>query len=126
MKGRKPNLKVVSGPQPADLQAPAWLPGEAKAEWAVAVTDLAGRGLLFKGALATLASYCLCIAAIRQRQVVLEGDPGDRQTFQDQLKAIALAKQLAVELGLTVTSRSRAFTSQSTAGPGDDFEALVG
>jgi P27 family predicted phage terminase small subunit len=113
MRGRKPDLKVVSGPQDSRLRAPSWLPKEAKAEWSVATADLASRGLLFRGALATLASYCLCIAAIRQRQAVLDTDPTDRATFQDQTKAVAQANRLAVELGLTVTSRTRAFQGKS-------------
>jgi P27 family predicted phage terminase small subunit len=113
MRGRKPNLTVVSGPQDARFRAPAWLPKDARTEWAVATADLASRGLLFRGALATLASYCLCIAAIRQRQAILDADPIDRATFQDQMKAIAQANRLAVELGLTVTSRTRAFQGKS-------------
>jgi hypothetical protein len=74
---------------------------------------LASRGLLFRGALGTLASYCLCIAAIKQRQAILDLDPTDRAMFQDQMKAIAQANRLAVELGLTVTSRTRAFQGKS-------------
>jgi phage terminase small subunit len=113
MRGRKPALKVVSGPQDSGQAAPAWLPKDAKVEWAVAVADLASRGLLFRGSFGTLASYCVCIAAIKQRQAILDRDPADRETFQDQMKAVAQAKQLAVELGLTVTSRTRAFTAKS-------------
>jgi P27 family predicted phage terminase small subunit len=113
-------LKVIQGPQDSRLRAPSWLPKDAKAEWTVAVADLASRGLLFRGALGTLASYCLCIAAIRQRQAILDRDPADRDTFQDQMKAVAQAKQLAVELGLTVTSRSRAFTAKTADRDGWD------
>jgi P27 family predicted phage terminase small subunit len=112
-RGRKPDLKVVQGPQDSRLRAPAWLPKDAKAEWAIATADLASRGLLFRGSLAILASYCVCIAAIKQRQAVLNRDPADRETFQDQMKAVAQAKQSAVELGLTVTSRTRAFTAKT-------------
>jgi phage terminase small subunit len=113
MRGRKPELKVVPGPQDSAIKAPAWLPKDAEAEWAVATADLAARGLLFRGALGTLASYCLCMAAIKQRQAILNLDPTDRDAFQDQMKAVAQAKQLAVELGLTVTSRTRAFQGKS-------------
>jgi len=88
--------------------------------------DLAARGLLFKGAMGTLASYCLCIAAIRQRQAILDRDPSDRETFQDQMKAVAQAKQLAVELGLTVTSRTRAFTAAKDADKDGWSEVLTG
>jgi phage terminase small subunit len=125
MRGRKPDLKVVSGPQDSRLRAPSWLPKDAKAEWSVATADLASRGLLFRGALATLASYCLCIAAIKQRQAILDQDPNDRATFADQMKAVAQANRLAVELGLTVTSRTRAFTAQKADKQGWD-DVLAG
>jgi phage terminase small subunit len=124
MRGAKPTLRVVHGPQPSGIRAPRWLPAEAKAEWAVAVADLAGRGLLFRGALASLAAYCVCTAHVRQRQAILDADPGDRVAFAEQMKAAAMAKQLAVELGLTVVSRSRSFTAQP-AGKGDDWGDVV-
>jgi hypothetical protein len=79
----------------------------------VAVADLASRGLLFRGALGTLASYCVCIAAVKQRQAVLDANLTDRAAFIDQMKAAAMTRALAVELGLTVTSRSRAFQGKS-------------
>jgi phage terminase small subunit len=44
-RGRKPDLKVVSGPQDARFRAPTWLPAEAKREWSVATADLASRVL---------------------------------------------------------------------------------
>jgi phage terminase small subunit len=125
MRGRKPALKVVSWPQDSGQAAPAWLPKDAKVEWAVAVADLASRGLLFRGSFGTLASYCVCIAAIKQRQAILDRDPTDRDAFTDQMKAVAQAKQLAVELGLTVTSRSRAFTAKMPDRDGWD-EVLAG
>jgi phage terminase small subunit len=112
-RGRKPELRVISGPQDSRFRAPSWLPAEAKREWAVATADLAARGLLFRGSLALLGHYCLCVAAIKQRQAVLDADPTDRATFADQQKAIAQATRLAVELGLTVTSRTRAFQGKS-------------
>jgi phage terminase small subunit len=124
IRGRKPDLKVVQGPQDSRLKAPAWLPKDAKTEWSVAVADLASRGLLFRGALATLSSYCLCIAAIRQRQAILDVAPEDRGTFADQMKAMAQANRLAVELGLTVTSRPRAFQGKSS--DERDWAELVG
>jgi phage terminase small subunit len=123
-RGRKPNLKVVSGPQNSAMKAPTWLPAEAKGEWAVATADLASRGLLFRGALGTLASYCICVAAIKQRQAILDVAPEDRGTFADQMKAIAQANRLAVELGLTVTSRTRAFQGKSS--DEREWDELVG
>jgi hypothetical protein len=33
MRGRKPDLKVIAGPQDARFRAPAWLPKDAKILW---------------------------------------------------------------------------------------------
>jgi P27 family predicted phage terminase small subunit len=118
-RGRKPNLTVIDGPQGSPA-APAWLPAEAKREWATVAADLASRGLLFDGAKSTLANYCLCIAVIQQRQKLLDANPGDTVAFQEQMKAINSAKLLATELGLTVTSRTRAFTAQKADKQGWD------
>ena len=85
MRGRKPELKIVPGPQSSSLKAPAWLPKAAKTEWAVAVADLAARGLAFRGSFATLSNYCLCVAAVQRLQAVLDQDPADRAAFQDQM-----------------------------------------
>ena len=116
-RGRKPNLTVIEGPQRSPA-APAWLPKEAKVEWAAAAADLASRGLMFDGARSTLANYCLCIAVIQQRQKILDADPTNASAFQEQMKAVNSAKLLATELGLTVTSRTRAFTAQKSSDDG--------
>ena len=120
MKGRKPQLKIVgSGGSGKGHPCPAWLPPEARAEWDRAVRDLSGRGLLFDGALASLEHYCLCVAQIRQCQQILvdqmvaDGE-GIHPAYMAQQKAIQSARLLAVELGLTVTSRTRAFQGKST------------
>jgi P27 family predicted phage terminase small subunit len=111
-RGRKPSLRVISGPQRSPA-APRWLPKEAKTEWAVAAADLAARGLLFAGARSTLANYCLCIAVIQQRQQILDADPANAAAFNEMMKAINSAKLLATELGLSPTSRTRAFQGKS-------------
>jgi phage terminase small subunit len=123
-RGRKPELRVISGPQDSRLRAPAWLPKDAKAEWAVATADLASRGLLFRGSLGILANYCLSIAAVKRYQAILDENPADRAAFQDQCKAMQNATRLSVELGLTVTSRTRAFQGKSS--DERDWAELVG
>jgi phage terminase small subunit len=120
-RGRKPDLTVISGPQRSPA-APAWLPKEAKTEWAAAAADLSSRGLMFDGARATLANYCLCIAVIQQRQKLLDANPADAVAFQEQMKAVNSAKLLATELGLTVTSRTRSF--QGKSGDEQEWEQL--
>jgi phage terminase small subunit len=101
-------------PPQGTIPPPAWLPAEGKAEWKVAAADLASRGLLFKGSLGLLAAYCACIAAIQRREVHMGADLLNREVFADQLKAVSAARALSAELGLSVTSRMRAFTAQPT------------
>jgi P27 family predicted phage terminase small subunit len=120
MKGRKPELSIVA--QTADRRrpypCPAWLPPEAKAEWARAVQDLSSRGLLFDGALAQLEHYCLAVAQIRQLQAILADQPiatadGVHPAFTALTKGIQSARLLAVELGLSVVSRARSFQGKA-------------
>ena len=118
MKGSKPRtpLKVIAGTgrKGSVCPCPAWLPSEARAEWARSVQDLSSRGLMFDGALASLEHYVLCIAQIRQLQRILAQTPitdgeGIHPAYHAQQKAIQSARLLAVELGLSVVSRARSF-----------------
>ena len=85
----------------------------------VAVADLAARGLLFRGSFGDAGQ----LLRLHRRDPAAAGDSGPRSrpigtAFTDQMKAVAQAEQLAVELGLTVTSRTRAFTAQKASDDG--------
>ena len=76
-------------------------------------------GLLFDGALASLEHYCLCVAQIRQCQQILADTAiadadGIHPAYTAQQKAIQSARLLAVELGLSVVSRTRSFQGKSS------------
>jgi P27 family predicted phage terminase small subunit len=122
VKGAKPRtpLKVIAGTgrKRSVCPCPAWLPPEARSEWARAVQDLSSRGLMFDGAIASLEHYCLCVAQIRQCQKILTEVPiadhvGVHPAYTAQQKAIQSARLLAVELGLSVVSRARSFQGKS-------------
>lgn len=133
MKGRKPTtLKLVAPSQrtahpPA---APRWMGKEAQREWARVVPDLHGRGLLATADLAAVEQYCVAAAAVREMAAVLskEGsiitDSRGMRThpaYQMQMTAIATARRLATELGLSPTARAR--PGMSSAGGGSDANA---
>jgi P27 family predicted phage terminase small subunit len=122
VKGGKPRtpLAVISSAagKRSAYACPPWLPTEARAEWDRAVRDLRSRGLLFDGALASLEHYVLCVAQIRQLQAVMADQPiattdGVHPAFNALQKAMQSARLLAVELGLTVVSRTRSYQGKS-------------
>jgi P27 family predicted phage terminase small subunit len=121
MKGSKPRTPlhlIASGPGQKAHACPSWLPPGARGEWDRAVRDLSSRGLLFEGALALLEHYVLCLVQIRHLQATLAQEPlattdGVHPAFTALQKAIQSARLLAVELGLSVVSRSRSFQGKA-------------
>jgi P27 family predicted phage terminase small subunit len=129
MRGRK-SAKVVAFSPKGAVRAPEWLTEGAKREWRRCSADQSRRGLLFDGALAGLAHYAALVDQIEQLAgiVAKEGLVGETAAHPAQramLAAMAQARMLAAELGLSVVSRARSFTAQAPA-KGDGFEELVG
>lgn len=86
--------------------APSWLSRDAKAEWKRALPGLVARGIITTADLANFENYCVAVGRVREIERELQ------KTFslplcRAQDKAIASARQLAVELGLTPVSRSK-------------------
>lgn len=109
MKGTKPALRQASMPT-GHIKAPAWLAREARAEWDRVMPDLVERRILTDADLGGLENYCLCIGRVRETEKMIqkEADPEMRlKLIRVQDKAMASARQLAAELGLTPVSRSR-------------------
>jgi P27 family predicted phage terminase small subunit len=122
MRGGKPkhtNVVALTG-RGSTSQPPAWLSTGAKREWGRAAADLARRGILFDGALASLATYCTLVDQIEQlsRIVAKEGlitEDGLTHPAQRMLLATAAqTRMLAAELGLSVVSRTRSFQGKSS------------
>lgn len=125
MRGRKPTLKALPGALKAVPSPPKWLPEAAKAEWRRAARDLVDRRVLTDTTLATLTSYCLATGIVRSSTEAIDADgatcDGKRHpAFQNLFDAMRQARQLAAELGLTPTSRSKI-----PEGADDDDDALV-
>lgn len=109
MKGTKPQLREAETPLHT-VEPPRWLAAEAKAEWKRVMPDLVERRILTNADLGGLENYCICIGRCRQMEKAIqkEADPEMQlKLIRVQDKAMASARQLAAELGLTPVSRSR-------------------
>jgi P27 family predicted phage terminase small subunit len=134
MKGRKPTptmLKVLSGNpgkrplnerEPLAAQGlpemPAWLDGEALAEWGRITVDLADMGLLSKADRPALAAYCTAWsrwvdaeAQVKKYGAVVKspdkGFPMKSPYLSIAEQSLETMRKLMVEFGLTPSSRSR-------------------
>lgn len=108
MKGRKAEIRATG--EAIDMPAPKWLSKDAKAEWSRVMPPLSERRILTEADLGGLENYCISIGRIREmeRDIQHEIDPEMKlKLFRAQDKAMASARQLAAELGLTPVSRSR-------------------
>lgn len=112
MKGRKPEIREAEGKCAnfSHLAAPDWLAEDARAEWDRVMPDLIQRRILTDADLGNLENYCICIGRVRQMEAKIqtEEDPEMMlKLIRVQDKAMASARQLGAELGLTPVSRSR-------------------
>lgn len=108
MKGRKPEIREVDSTVCAD--APDWLAEGARAEWNRVMPDLIERRILTDADLGNLENYCICIGRVRQMETSIQAEIDPEmmlKLIRVQDKAMASARQLGAELGLTPVSRSR-------------------
>lgn len=109
MKGTKPQLRQDSMAV-GHIAAPRWLSKGAKTEWARVMPDLVARRILTNADLGGLENYCLAISRVREMETEIKRKPEPDlllKLIRAQDKAMASARQLAAELGLTPVSRSR-------------------
>lgn len=110
MKGTKPQLRVDNTGISGNIDAPDWLSDEARKEWNRVMPVLVERRILTDADLGGLENYCILIGRIREIEAQIQGDPDAElqlKLMRVQDKAMASARQLAAELGLTPVSRSR-------------------
>lgn len=111
MRGRKPEIVAAEGKSDIlSIIAPDWLADEARAEWNRVMPILTERRILTDADLGNLENYCVAIGKVRgfEADFQAETDTGLRlKLFRAQDKAMATARQLGAELGLTPVSRSR-------------------
>lgn len=117
-KGRRPNtVKRDANALTKAPSAPSWLSPEARAEWRRVAPILVERKILTAGDLGTLESYCTATGTVREMEGLMRtegrfvrtatGEPKRHPANMMQKDAQILARQLAIELGLTPVARSR-------------------
>lgn len=109
MKGTKPNM-IAAGDLRDALPAPDWLSTEGQKEWDRVMPLLVERRILTDADLGGLENYCICIGRVRETETSIQTEPDAEmklKLIRVQDKAMASARQLAAELGLTPVSRSR-------------------
>ena len=109
MKGTKPAMKQ-DHKAVGVIPAPVWLSAAARKEWKRVMPVLAERRILTDADLGGLENYCVAIGRVRDTEKQIQGElEPDMQLklIRVQDKAMASARQLAAELGLTPVSRSR-------------------
>ncbi|WP_304620207.1 phage terminase small subunit P27 family [Paracoccus sediminilitoris] len=110
MKGTKPELREDADALTESITAPEWLAEEARTEWDRVMPVLTDRRILTDADLGGLESYCISIGRVRQMETLIQADPDPDlmlKLIRVQDKAMASARQLGAELGLTPVSRSR-------------------
>lgn len=109
MRGVKPEMQT--DPEALEsLDAPEWLSKDARSEWDRVMPILSERRILTDADLGGLENYCICIGRVRETEALIQSElDADMQLklIRVQDKAMASARQLAAELGLTPVSRSR-------------------
>lgn len=120
MKGTKPHLVISNDAVDKLSAAPSWMTKDAKAEWCRVMPLLVERKILTAADLGSVENYCISIGRVRQLERELSSG-FDPILFRAQDKAMATARLLAAELGLTPVSRSRpAIREDSDDGDGQN------
>lgn len=110
MKGTKPQLREQNDALADNIAAPEWLAEDARTEWDRVMPVLVERRILTDADLGGLESYCICIGRVRQMEAAIQAEKEPDlllKLIRVQDKAMASARQLGAELGLTPVSRSR-------------------
>jgi P27 family predicted phage terminase small subunit len=107
MKGTKPQLRTASNAVKKPPAPPSWLSKDGRAEWSRVIPSLVERRILTDADMGALENYCLATGRVREIERAIQKNGIDPVFVRMQDKAMATARQLAAELGLTPVSRSR-------------------
>lgn len=107
MKGTKPQLRTASNAVKKASKPPAWLSKDGKTEWSRVIPSLVERKILTNADMGSLENYCVASGRVREIERAIQKNGIDPVLVRMQDKAMATARQLAAELGLTPVSRSR-------------------
>lgn len=129
-RGRKPTITALDGALSTVPNPPSWLPAHGKAEWRRVVPQLVADRKIAAHELATVESYCLAVATMRQAEAVVakmgltyESESGPKRRPETTIlkENLEAARRLAAELGLTPASRAK---NHGGAPGNDDADAL--
>ena len=130
MKGTKPKLVIDNDAVDRVPSPPGWLSRDAKSEWRRIMPALVARRILTRADLGSVENYVTAIGTARHAERHLQAHGHVYATDDGQFRrnpaslvlkdAMATARQLAAELGLTPVSRSR----PSIRDDGDDDSLL--
>ena len=130
MRGRRPELKAITGSAPPLAPRPAHIPKSMHREWDRVVSDLQGRRLLFPAMLGLVGSYVIalfqvaeCVKAIEKDGAFVRtktGEPKPHPAHGLLNKAQEIVARLGAELGLTPAARSRKGLQGPGPNPDDD------
>lgn len=110
MKGTKPQLVVDNEALTTMPAPPDWFSEEARKEWRRILPALVGRGIFTVADLGNLENYCVAQGVIREAAADLAAandSAAKARIYRMMNQAMATARQLSAELGLTPISRSR-------------------
>lgn len=127
MRGAKPQIREAGGITTIAIPSPDWLAEEARAEWLRVMPDLIQRRILTDADLGNLENYCICIGRVRQMEAAIQTENDAEmmlKLIRVQDKAMASARQLGAELGLTPVSRSRPAVREKEDGDADGANPL--
>jgi P27 family predicted phage terminase small subunit len=122
MKGTKPHLREENVTMD-HVMPPEWLAESARKEWDRVMPVLTERRILTEADLGGLENYCICIGRVRDMEAGIQNTADPElilKLARMQDKAMASARLLAAELGLTPVSRSRPAIRNDNPEEGDD------
>ena len=134
--GKRPLNKSEPKPTKKAPAGPKWLEPEAKKEWRRLAKQMEQLGILTEVDMAAFAGYCQAYARwkeaeefITQHGTIVKTPSG----YWQQVPQVSIAQtylkimnRFAEQFGLTPSSRSRIIAEDSTSGPADEMEALLG
>jgi P27 family predicted phage terminase small subunit len=122
LRGVKPALSADHDALTKAPPVPSWLAPHAKAEWRRIMPQLIARHIITRADLAGVENYCIAVGTVRNisEGFATAGGVIDVRLFGVQNRAIATARQLAAEYGLTPTSRARIGSAAPDAPDDDD------
>lgn len=134
--GKRPLNKSEPKPTKKAPPCPKWLEPEAKKEWRRLAKKMEQLGVLTEVDMAAFAGYCQAYARwkeaeefITQHGSILRTKSGYVQPVPQVSIAqtyLKIMNRFAEQFGLTPAARSRIIAEDSTSGPSDEMEALLG